>query len=83
MNGLLTLCFLDLMIINSSNSFVTYFFDSLSNPLSFHDNLHNKITLLKTYRVESDYHNTAISDTQGKAALNLSVEIIELINQKI
>ncbi len=43
----------------------------------------DKIKLLKTYRVQSDYHNALVDDKKSRIALALSKEIIKLIDKKI
>ncbi|KFF17344.1 HEPN domain-containing protein [Flavobacterium hydatis] len=45
--------------------------------------VNDKIKLLKTFREESDYHNKVVTYPQSKAALELSNEIIQLINKKL
>jgi hypothetical protein len=49
----------------------------------FATEVNDKITLLKLYRVQSDYLNFFIGDAQSKAALELSNEIKKLIKSKI
>lgn len=50
---------------------------------SYRKKVSDKINLLKTARVISDYHNEDVGPTEGNAALKLSKEIIKLINDKI
>jgi hypothetical protein len=43
----------------------------------------SNMSLLKTYRTVSDYHNEIVDYTKSKEALSLSVEIIKIVKEKL
>ena len=49
----------------------------------YKSNVRNKIKLLKTFRVESDYHNEIVNYDKSRKSLDLSKEIIKLIENKL
>lgn len=61
---------------------ITRKIEEKTNPI-YRSTLQNKIKLLKTFRVESDYHDKAVDFKRSTAALELSKEIIALISKKI
>ena len=53
-----------------------------------HDNrakkeIRDKIKTLKTFRVQSDYENVVVNDRKSRLALELSQEIIKIIEKKL
>ncbi|TYQ00422.1 hypothetical protein C7447_1011036 [Tenacibaculum adriaticum] len=53
------------------------------SDIIFRKGVKDKINLLKTYRVLSDYRNESVTMKKSKEALRLSKEIIKLINTKL
>ena len=57
--------------------------DKVPNDIYYSRTVNDKFKLLKAFREESDYHNKDIFPEQGKDALDLSIEIINLIKGKL
>jgi len=71
--------------LNSHNYYIKLVAEQvgLKSDVFLKKSIRDKIKRLKTFREISDYQNTYVDFAQSKEALNLSNEIIGLINQKL